>query len=81
LLRWAAEDLAAVFGITAEPQEMLLHRWIDALPQYGPGHGELTAQLRRALPEGLGLAGNYLDGVGVPGCLVAAGRAAAAAVG
>ena len=76
LLRWAAEDLAAVFGITAEPQEVLLHRWIDALPQYGPGHGELTAQLRRALPEGLGLAGNYLDGVGVPACVVAAGRAA-----
>lgn len=81
LLRWAAEDLAAVFGITAEPQEMLLHRWIDALPQYGPGHADLTAELRRALPEGLGLAGNYLDGVGVPACVVAAGRAAAAAMG
>ncbi|HPZ95583.1 MAG TPA: FAD-dependent oxidoreductase, partial [Mycobacterium sp.] len=65
----------------AEPLEVLLHRWIDALPQYGPGHGELVAELRAALPDGLGLAGNYLDGVGVPGCLVAAGRAAVAAAG
>jgi len=81
LERWAAEDLATLFGITAEPLEVLLHRWIDALPQYGPGHGELVAELRAALPDGLGLAGNYLDGVGVPGCLVAAGRAAVAAAG
>lgn len=81
LLRWAAEDLETVFGITTDPLEVRLHRWIDALPQYAPGHGELTAQLRGSLPAGLGLAGNYLDGVGVPGCLVAARRAAATALG
>lgn len=81
LTQWAAEDLEAVFGITADPVDVLVHRWIGALPQYAPGHLDLVARLRRALPAGVGLAGNYLDGVGVPGCLVAAGRAASAAVG
>jgi hypothetical protein len=32
----------------------------------------------RDLPPGLAVAGNFLDGVGVPACLVAAGRAASA---
>ncbi len=76
LLDWAAEDLAAVFGIAADPLDALIHRWVDALPQYAPGHGDLAARIRAELPDGLAVAGNYLDGVGVPGCLVAAGKAA-----
>lgn len=76
LLDWAAEDLAAVFGIVADPVDVLVHRWIDALPQYAPGHADLAAGIRAELPAGLAVAGNYLDGVGVPGCLVAAGKAA-----
>ena len=78
LLNWALEDLATVFGISAAPREFLVHRWIDAMPQYGPGHAGLVAGLRAELPPTLAVAGNYLDGVGVPGCLVAAGRAATA---
>jgi oxygen-dependent protoporphyrinogen oxidase len=54
-----------------------MHRWIDALPQYGPGHGEIAARIRAGLPPTLAVAGNYLDGVGVPACVAAAGRAAA----
>lgn len=81
LAQWAAEDLAAVFGIRAEPLAAIAHRWLGALPQYAPGHGALATGIRASLPAGIGLAGNYLDGVGVPGCLVAAGRAAAAATG
>lgn len=77
LLDWALEDLRTVFGITAEPLEVLVHRWIDALPQYGPGHGALAAELRAGLPPALAVAGNYLDGVGVPGCVATAGAAAA----
>jgi oxygen-dependent protoporphyrinogen oxidase len=46
------------------------------MPQYGPGHAGLVAELRAGLPPTLAVAGNYLDGVGVPGCLAAAGRAA-----
>ncbi len=80
LLAWAVEDLHTVFGIAADPLEFKVHRWIDAMPQYGPGHGALVAELRAGLPPTLAVAGNFLDGVGVPGCLVAAGRAAIAAV-
>lgn len=80
LLAWALEDLNTVFGIRAEPVDMLVHRWIDALPQYGPGHGALAADVRADLPPGVAITGNYLDGVGVPACVAAAGRAAAAIV-
>ena len=69
-----------MFGINAAPLEVVVQRWIDALPQYGPGHGGLAAQIRAGLPPGLAVAGNFLDGVGVPACLAAAGRAAAAIV-
>jgi oxygen-dependent protoporphyrinogen oxidase len=80
LRAWAVEDLATVFGIRADPIEVLVHRWIDALPQYGPGHAGLAAEVRAGLPAGLAVAGNFLDGVGVPACLAAAGRAAVAAL-
>ena len=76
LLAWAREDLGAVFGIAVDPIDVLVHRWIDALPQYGPGHAAVAAEVRAGLPPGLAVAGNYLDGVGVPACLNAAGRAA-----
>lgn len=80
LIAWAVEDLETVFGISVDPLEVLVHRWIDALPQYGPGHADLAAEVRAGLPPGLAVAGNFLDGVGVPACLAAAGRAAVAAV-
>ncbi len=77
LLVWALEDLHTVFGIRAQPIDMMVHRWIDALPQYGPGHAGLAAEIRADLPPGIAIAGNYLDGVGVPACLAAAEAAAA----
>lgn len=80
LIAWAVADLETVFGISVDPLEVLVHRWIDALPQYGPGHADLAAEVRAGLPPGLAVAGNFLDGVGVPACLAAAGRAAVAAV-
>ena len=46
LLSWAAAGPGDVFGITAEPVDCRVHRWIDAMPQYGPGHGDLVAELR-----------------------------------
>jgi len=76
LTAWALEDLATVFGIAADPVEVMMHRWIDSLPQYGPGHADLAGQVRAGMPPGLAVAGNYLDGVGVAACVVAAGRAA-----
>jgi oxygen-dependent protoporphyrinogen oxidase len=80
LLSWAADDLAVVFGVTNEPFDCRVHRWIDAMPQYGPGHGRLVAELRAGLPSSLAVAGAYLDGIGVPACIAAATRAAASLV-
>lgn len=76
LLAWGREDLRTVFGLTVEPVDVRVQRWIDAMPQYGPGHAELVAELRAGLPPTLAVAGSYLDGIGVPACVGAAGRAA-----
>ncbi len=77
LLSWSAQDLATVFGIAVEPVDCHVARWIDAMPQYGPGHGDVVAELRAGLPPTLAVAGGYLDGIGVPACVAAATRAAA----
>ena len=76
LLAWSLRDLADVFGFDVEPVDLRVHRWLDAMPQYGPGHAQLVAELRAGLPPGLAVAGSYLDGIGVPACIAAAGRAA-----
>ena len=34
--RWS--DLATVFGLTVDPVDVRVQRWMDAMPQYGPGH-------------------------------------------
>jgi protoporphyrinogen/coproporphyrinogen III oxidase len=79
LLAWGIDDLATVFGVSIEPVEAHVQRWPDSMPQYGPGHGALTAEMRAGLPATLALAGNYLDGIGVPAC-IASGTAAAASL-
>lgn len=80
LLEWSARDLDTVFGVNVDPVDCHVHRWLDAMPQYGPGHGELVAELRAGLPPTLAVAGAYLDGIGVPACVAAATRAAASLV-
>jgi protoporphyrinogen/coproporphyrinogen III oxidase len=76
LLSWAVRDLAAVFGLDVEPVDARVRRWIDAMPQYGPGHADVAAEVRAGLPPTIAVAGSYLDGIGVPACIGAAGRAA-----
>jgi protoporphyrinogen/coproporphyrinogen III oxidase len=80
LLAWSKQDLATVFGLAVEPLDVRVQRWPDAMPQYGPGHGDLVAELRAGLPPTLAVAGSYLDGIGVPACIAAAGRAATSAI-
>jgi protoporphyrinogen/coproporphyrinogen III oxidase len=75
LLAWALDDLATVFELTIDPVDVCIQRWPDAMPQYGPGHRDLVAELRAGLPPTLAVAGSYLDGIGVPACIGAAGRA------
>jgi oxygen-dependent protoporphyrinogen oxidase len=75
LLGWALSDLVDVFGLAVDPVDARVRRWIDAMPQYGPGHADLVGEVRAGLPPGLAVAGSYLDGIGVPACIGAAGRA------
>ncbi|HNM85864.1 MAG TPA: FAD-dependent oxidoreductase, partial [Mycobacterium sp.] len=75
LLAWSLQDLRTVFGVDVDPVDVRVHRWLDAMPQYAPGHGALVAELRAGLPPGLAVAGSYLDGIGVPACVGAAGLA------
>ncbi|BBX97316.1 protoporphyrinogen oxidase [Mycobacterium lacus] len=75
LLAWAVDDLATVFGVTVQPVDTRVQRWIEAMPQYGPGHADVVAEVRAGLPPTLAVAGGYLDGIGVPACVSAAGRA------
>lgn len=80
LLAWAVADLAGVFGAAIEPVDVCVRRWIDAIPQYGPGHADVVAEVRAGLPPTLAVAGSYLDGIGVPACVGAAGKAVARVV-
>ncbi|MEY8017031.1 protoporphyrinogen oxidase [Mycobacterium servetii] len=75
LLGWALSDLVDVFGLSVEPVDVRVQRWLAAMPQYGPGHAALVAEVRAGLPPGLAVAGSYLDGIGVPACVGSAGRA------
>lgn len=75
LLGWAVSDLVDVFGLAVDLLDARVQRWIEAMPQYGPGHAELVAETRAGLPPTLAVAGSYLDGIGVPACVGAAGRA------
>ena len=77
LLSWATQDLATVFGIEPDPVDCHVQRWLDAMPQYGPGHADVVAELRAGLPPAIAVAGGYLDGIGVPACVASGTRAAA----
>jgi oxygen-dependent protoporphyrinogen oxidase len=80
LLAWALQDLGTVFGLTVEPVDVRVQRWPDAMPQYGPGHRDVVAELRAGVPPTVAVAGSYLDGIGVPACIAAAGRAVTGAI-
>ncbi|OBI10009.1 protoporphyrinogen oxidase [Mycolicibacter nonchromogenicus] len=80
LVAWSVQDLEAVFGVTVDPIDVRVQRWPAAMPQYRPGHAALVTGLRAALPPTVAVAGNYLDGIGVPACIAAADRAVAAVI-
>jgi len=81
LLSWSIGDLETVFGLAVELVDARVRRWIDAMPQYGPGHADLVAEVRAGLPPTLAVAGSYLEGIGVPACIGAAGRAVERVIG
>lgn len=76
-------DLATTMGINAPPLASRVTRWIDALPQYRPGHPARVASWRSGVATeapGIHIAGAAYDGLGLPAC-IRQGRRAAAAIG
>lgn len=76
LRHWAVVDLETVLGAPVAPINSALARWIDAMPQYGPGHADVVDAIRAGLPSGIAVAGSCLDGIGVPACVASASQAA-----
>ena len=74
-------DLDRVIGLAGGPSEVRVTRWVDSLPQYGPGHLDRMAELAGSLahlPAGrVALAGAAYGGVGVPACIHSGEQAAA----
>ncbi|MFE4455462.1 protoporphyrinogen oxidase [Streptomyces sp. NPDC056796] len=71
-------DLAAAAGLTARPVDTEVTRWIGGLPQYPVGHLARVARIRDEVAKlpGLRVCGAVYDGVGIPGCVASAHRAA-----
>lgn len=79
LVAQACGALTEVLGLRGAPVMTLVTRWPRAIPQYQPGHARAIEALKKALPRGVQLAGNYLEGVSMDSA-VATGLAAADAV-
>jgi oxygen-dependent protoporphyrinogen oxidase len=74
-------ELRTLLGITAAPIDALVTRWGGGLPQYGIGHLDRIARIRRAVAAvpGLAVCGAAYDGLGIPACIGCAHAAAAQA--
>jgi oxygen-dependent protoporphyrinogen oxidase len=71
-------ELREILGIAAEPEYTQVSRWRRAMAQYAVGHQERTARIaeRVAALNGLRLAGNAYEGIGIPDCIRLGRRAA-----
>ena len=67
-------DLKRITGIGAEPLFTRVYRWPNSMPQYGVGHATLIEAIQASLPEGVRIAGAFLNGVGMPDCAKSGGR-------
>ncbi|MBW2194008.1 MAG: protoporphyrinogen oxidase [Deltaproteobacteria bacterium] len=78
LVAAARFDLDNFLGISTAPQFTLISRWPDSMAQYKVGHLGQIKMMREQLGkhQGLQLAGNGFEGVGIPDC-VRAGESAA----
>ncbi len=81
IVEMARGELKRILGLTAPPLHHAISRWPLAMAQYTLGHLGRVAEIQRraAEIEGLHLAGNAYEGVGIPDC-IRTGRAAARAI-
>lgn len=78
LLQIARDELGQLLGVRGEPALQCVSRRAAKMPQYFVGHAEKVSRMRNLLARhpGLHLAGNALDGVGIPNCIHSGEQAA-----
>ena len=72
LLAEVRADLERIMGVTADPTEVRISRWIESFAQYTPGHLSRVATIDDALADdapGIFVAGASYRGVGIPACI------------
>ncbi len=65
-------ELSSVIDIDGSPIATRVHRWIDALPQYTPGHAQRVADIGASLAAEAPnhtLIGAPYQGIGIPACV------------
>ncbi len=83
LAKVALEDLRRFLGQEVRPERTFAFRFPEGMPAYRVGHLERMERLDLALLKapGLFLAGNYLEGVGLPEVVRSGRKAAGRALG
>jgi oxygen-dependent protoporphyrinogen oxidase len=76
LIARVSAELKVILGAFATPNDVLVQRWPDALPQYCVGHETMVVDARVAAAAlGVALCGNAYDGVGIPASIGSGRRA------
>ena len=76
LIARVSAELSVLLATFGTPNDVLVQRWPDGLPQYYLGHETLVTNARSAASAlGVALCGNAYDGVGIPAS-VGSGRRA-----
>ena len=63
------DELSSLAHVDASSGEVVVQRWADALPQYGPGHGAMLESVRELEADGLAFVGAAYGGVGIASCI------------
>ena len=68
LLAITQQELREIFGVEGTPETTHVVRWNRAMPQYHVGHLDRVNRIGKQLEKhpGLAVAGNALNGVGIP---------------
>ncbi|MFA7482465.1 MAG: protoporphyrinogen oxidase [Vulcanimicrobiota bacterium] len=71
LVEISTNEIGALLQLKDSPTGYSVHRWPVGLPEYRIGHRKRVGEIRAGLDSypSLTLAGNYLDGVGLPDCV------------
>ena len=80
LIKAVHDELSTVLQLAKDPQQAIIQRWPNGMPQYTIGHADRLARVDAALGDvaGLYVTGAAYRGVGLAGCVAQASRTAQA---